>query len=213
MKPSCPLHLLPWAWPAGTTLASLPRVNSICPLLSPDTVHSTSPRKMPYQRPRTSFLLRAAGQEVSLRAWFCSEGPETPSTLWVCERVLAPALSSPSPSPPSASGQRWGHSVPPTGSSTMWWDFRWLMCCRYNPLRCRGSREGAGRGAASPETPSQKPPLLRGVLCILCSCVYGSKMYNIRLLFVADNDFIFIMCTPCSLPPLHAWEGSLAVAV
>lgn len=54
-----------------------------------------------------------------------------------------------------------------------------LPCRRYSPSLAWGER-------GAPQRPLAKPPLLRGVLCILCSCVYGSKMYNISLLFVAD---------------------------
>ncbi|XP_026720154.1 uncharacterized protein LOC113488924 [Athene cunicularia] len=168
--------------------------------------------KMPYQRPLPAP--RAAGQEVSLRAELRSEDPEPPSTPWVHKRapgacplsplsILFTSLSPRGSGTGTAVGERPLH--PHTNKGLLVTDV-----LSVQPPPARGGGVGALAGEQHlPKTPLAKPPLLRGVLCILCSCVYGSKMYNISLLFVADNDFIFITCTPCSPHPLHTWEGRL----
>lgn len=178
---------------------------------------------MPYQRParpEKSFPPPHPTLEGG-RARSFSQGLASPPGSgdpkhFVGSREPSPPAScplsfSPSSSPPSPHGTTGGdtthhsiharfHRCVPSRR-----DFWGLRCCRYGPLRrgAGGDVRGWGggwQGNSISRNPLAKPPLLQGVLCILCSCVYGSKMYNIRLLFVADNDFIFITCTPWFSP-------------
>lgn len=170
MKPSCPLHSLSWACLAGTTSASLPPADlhhercPICSLLSSDTVCQLPDENALSETclAAKSFPTRVAGQEVSLRAYLRSEGPETPQALCGFTREsLVPALP-PSLHPlclPLPQGSRAGTAGATTTPSTHTWNdtcqLGGTLVCEYSPIQRVGK---ARRGCWQGSNISQKPP-------------------------------------------------------
>lgn len=140
---------------------------------------------MPYQRLPGWRPFPGLQGKMFLRAWLRSQRPKTPSALWLHEgaaRAL-PSPLHPRRLPPGVGvvGTA-GGPLHPRVLRTMlvgWPRPPAPAVPSVQPLLAWGEQ-------GAPQRPLAKPPLLRGVLCILCSCVYGSKMYNISLLFVAD---------------------------
>lgn len=103
-KPSCPLHSCPgpvWLGPLRLCCLPLPCTTSAAP--SAPSFLLTLWRQLPDENALSetclaaeSFPTRVAGQEVSLRAYLRSEGPETPQALCGFTREsLVPALPPP----------------------------------------------------------------------------------------------------------------------
>lgn len=104
MKPSCPLHCCPGLVRLGPLrLGCLLLPCTTCAAPSAPSSLLTLLRQLPDENALSetclaaeSFPTRVAGQEVSLRAYLRSEGPETPQALCGFTRdSLVPALPPP----------------------------------------------------------------------------------------------------------------------
>lgn len=133
-KPSCPLHPLPWACPAGTTLASLPRVNLPPPALphllpfSFPTPFTPTPRRKCLIRdpPGRQILFPEGGRARSFSQGLASlRGSGDPKHFvglrespWHLPSLLLSILS------PRAAGRAWQGGTTP--STRGWNDARQL---------------------------------------------------------------------------------------